>query len=105
MNNFTNRRWIFLDSSDLDQVDFDQLPLVNSGEGKPTSLRYCHDKSKFMIRYDIENVSGVISGRPDCYDSALNISGQAEWEHEPVLEYLATEEWTNTGMFPTGEMT
>ena len=35
---------------------------------------------------------------------ALNISGQAEWEHEPVLEYLATEEWSNTGMFPTGEM-
>jgi hypothetical protein len=55
-----------------------------------------------MLRYDTENVSGVISGRPDCYDSALNISGQAEWEHEPVLEYLATEEWTNTGMFPTG---
>ena len=97
---FENRRWIFLNSGDLDQVNFDQLPLASSGEEDPNSLRYCNDKSKFMLRYDTENISGSISGRPDCFDLALTISGKTEWEHGEVLEYLATPEWTNTGMFP-----
>ena len=98
---FHNRRWIFLNSGDLNQVDFDQLPLVDPRPEMPMSVRYCHDNSKFMLRYDIEDISGSISGRPDCYDLALTISGNVEWGHEEVLEYLATPEWTNTGMFPT----
>ena len=97
---FENRRWIFLNSGDLDQVNFDQLPLVNAAPYKPTSVRYSQDNSKFMLRYDTENISGSISGRPDCFDLALTISGKTEWEHGEVLEYLATSEWTNTGMFP-----
>ena len=99
---FEDRRWIFLSSGNLNQVDFSQLPLVSSEEGAPNSLRYCNDKSKFMLRYDTQNVSGVILGRPDCFGLALTINGKTEWEHKPVLEYLVTEEWTNTGMFPVG---
>jgi hypothetical protein len=55
---FHNRRWIFLNSGDLNQVDFDQLPLVNPNPEMPMSVRYCHDNSKFMLRYDIEDISG-----------------------------------------------
>ena len=28
------------------------------------------------------------------------ISGKVEWQREEAAEYLATPEWTNTGMFP-----
>ncbi len=100
-----NRRWIFLNSGDLNQVDFSQLPLVNPEPNRPCSVRYSNDSSKFILRYDIENVDGSISGRPSCFDSALTISGKVEWEREEVSEYLATEDWTQTGMFPTEEMT
>lgn len=95
-----NRRWIFLNAEDLDQVDFDQLPLVSSEPGGPCSVRYSNDKSKFILRYDIKEVEGSVSGRPDCFDSALTISGKLEWQREEAAEYLATPEWTNTGMFP-----
>ena len=54
-----------------------------------------------MLRYDIKNKSGTIIDRPSCYDLALTINGNVEWSHGEVLEYLATPEWTNTGMFPT----
>ncbi len=95
-----NRRWIFLNSDDLSKVDFSQLPLVNSEPNRPCSVRYSNDNSKFILRYDIEDVDGSISGRPDCFDSALTISGKVEWQREEAAEYLATPEWTNTGMFP-----
>ena len=42
---FHNRRWIFLNSGDLNQVDFDQLPLVDQHPNQPMSVRYCHDNS------------------------------------------------------------
>ena len=42
--------------------------------------------------------SGQIVGRPDCYNLAVEISGKTEWGHEDVLEYLATPDWTPTGM-------
>jgi len=42
--------------------------------------------------------SGAIVGRPDCYDLALEISGKTEWGHEDVLEYLATPDWSPTGI-------
>jgi len=42
--------------------------------------------------------SGYEAGRPDCYDLAVEISGKTEWGHEDVLEYLATSEWSSTGM-------
>lgn len=37
---------------------------------------------------------GDILGRPDCFDLALEINGKVEFNHEEVLEYLATEAWT-----------
>jgi len=37
-------------------------------------------------------------GRPDCYDLAVEISGKIEWGHEDVIEYLATPDWTPTGI-------
>jgi len=42
--------------------------------------------------------SGYEAGRPDCYDLALEISGKTEWGHEDVLEYLATPDWSPTGI-------
>ena len=42
--------------------------------------------------------SGYEAGRPDCYDLAVEISGKTEWGHEDVLEYLATPDWTPTGI-------
>ena len=56
---FHNRRWIFLNSGDLNQVDFDQLPLVNPNPEMPMSVRYCNDNSKFMLRYDIDIYLGL----------------------------------------------
>jgi hypothetical protein len=97
---FDNRRWIFLNSEDIDKVNFKQLPLVQSEPYKPTSVRYNNGNSMFMLRYDIQESSGVITGRPDCYDLALTINGKIEWYHEEVVEYLATSEWVNIEMFP-----
>jgi hypothetical protein len=97
-----NRRWIFLDSDDLSEVDFSQLPLVNSEPNRPCSVRYSNDNSKFILRYDIQGSGESITGRPDCFDLALTISGNVEWQREQVSGYLETPEWTNTGMFPTG---
>ena len=42
--------------------------------------------------------SGYEAGKPDCYDLAIEISGKTEWGHEDVLEYLATPDWTPTGI-------
>ena len=100
MNRFINRRWIFLDSNDLDKVNFEELPLVNQNENKPTSVRYSRDRNKFMIRYEVSEISGSVFGRPSCYDFALNIDGKIEWQHEDVLEYLKTDEWINNDKFP-----
>jgi hypothetical protein len=101
---FENRRWIFLNSGDIDKVNFNELPLVESSPNKPNSIRYCHDNSKFMLRYDIKDEDGIITGRPDCFNLALSIDGYTEWEHKEVLEYLSTQEWSNDHLYPTEEM-
>ena len=90
---FHNRRWIFLDSDNLSGVDFNQV-LETSAE----TLRYSMDSGMFFVKYNVTEVSGVEYGRPDCYDLAVEISGKTEWGHEDVLEYLATPDWTPTGI-------
>jgi len=100
---FENRRWIFLNSGDINNVNFDQLPLVDIHPNKPNSVRYCHDNSKFMLRYDIKIEGGIITGRPDCFDLALSINGHIEWRHSEVLKYLSTPEWSNDDLYPTEE--
>ena len=54
-----------------------------------------------MLRYDIKDEDGIITGRPDCFNLALSIDGYTEWEHKEVLEYLSTQEWSNDHLYPT----
>ena len=82
-----------MDSENLSGVDFNQV-LETSAE----TLRYSVDSGMFFVKYNIAEVSGVEYGRPDCYDLAVEISGKTEWGHEDVLEYLATPDWTPTGI-------
>ena len=86
---FENRRWIFLNSGDIDKVNFNELPLVESSPNKPNSIRYCHDNSKFMLRYDIKDEDGIIT-EEHFLDNKL-IDDLREIEVEGIRRLVFTE--------------
>lgn len=118
---FENRRWIFLNTADISAVNFnqviqnDQSTVRKSLDGSKFFVKYETSVYKSLsgdsIQYEgdelteINSVSSVegeypyndgdIMGRPDCFDLALEIDGKIEFNHEEVLDYLATAEWSN----------
>ena len=84
---FENRKWIFLPTSAVTDVNFDQVMENSSG-----TLRYSLDKSTFFLKYE--------GARPDCYDQAIDISGSKELNHTQVLEYLSGPDWVDPNLAP-----
>jgi dynactin complex subunit len=104
MNNFPNRRWLIIPTTDIDKINFDEVLQIS-----PETLRLSKDQSKTFIKYDIytveediihnttnpetgdpiiNTVSAGTYGRPSIYEE-----GMKEYLHEEILEVLSTEEW------------
>ena len=122
MNRYENRKWIFLNSGDMSEVNFGQVLQTNAD-----TCRYSLDGTKAFIKYETttypidinaENVdsegntynfehdsdhnvissglafaSGEVVGKPDILDKALTISGKEEFTHSETLEILQGEDW------------
>ena len=123
MSRYENRKWIFLGSGDMPEVDFSQVLQTS-----PPCCRYSLDGTKAFVKYELttypidinaENVdsegitynfehdgdhniigsgiafaSGEVVGRPDIFNKALTISGKEEFTHQETLEILQGEDWT-----------
>lgn len=92
---FENRKWIFLPTSAVTDVNFDQVMENSSG-----TLRYSLDESTFFVKYETTTSGESVLGRPDCYDQAINISGSKELNHAQVLEYLSGPDWNDPNLAP-----
>ena len=79
MGNFSNRRWVFLNTSETGSLDFSQVLETNSG-----SLRLNNSGSRTFIKYEGSMPSSV---------SGLS-SKSAEYSHSAILNVLTGSEWT-----------
>jgi len=105
MSRFPNRRWLVIPASEVENIDFNQVL-----ESSPDSLRYSVDQSETFVKYEVkvveqtythtffdpitqqevtETVQAGVYGRPDIYSEEFT-----EYDHEGILELLATEAWT-----------
>lgn len=105
MSDFPNRRWLVIPTTEVNNVDFNQVL-----ESSPETLRYSIDGTKTFIKYEVniveedviniivnpetlEETTSVIPagiyGRPSIYNGVY-----PEYNHQQILELLATEEWT-----------
>jgi hypothetical protein len=71
-----NRKYIILDSSEVGNVDFDEVIQVSAD-----TLRYSVDGSKFLLKYE--------------GDTPSFLEGKTEYTHSEILVILATDEWTD----------
>ena len=71
-----NRKYIILDSSEVGNVDFDEVIQVSAD-----TLRYSVDGSKFLLKYE--------------GDTPSFLEGKTEYTHSEILAILATDEWTS----------
>lgn len=106
MSAFPNRRWLVVPTSLTESIDFAQV-LESSAE----ALRLSVDGTKTFIKYEINIVpedytvvvpnletdtesSYIVTagtyGRPTFYSEEYT-----EYNHEQILELLATPEWTH----------
>ena len=106
MDQFSNRRWLVIPTSEVPNVNFSQV--LDAG---PDSLRYSIDETQTFVKYEvqvlyepetytwIDQETGQVEtttipagtyGRPDIYNGVY-----PEYEHEPMLELLSGPEWTN----------
>ena len=44
--------------------------------------------------------SGQVTGQPDCFSLALEVSGRYEFEHQEMLDLLSGPDWSQTGIYP-----
>lgn len=77
-----NRKYIILDSSEVGNVDFDEVIQVSAD-----TLRYSVDGSKFLLKYEGNTPSFL--------------EGKTQYTHSEILTILATDEWTDPN--PPGE--
>lgn len=77
---FENRRYVIINSSDVNLVDFNQVM-----ETAPETCRYSVDGSKTFIKYEGSMPSSVFSLSEK----------SAEYNHSEILSILSTEEWTS----------
>lgn len=81
MSNFSNRRYLILDSSEIYKIDFDQI-LEDSAQ----SLSYSLDLSKSIIKWDLPNwpdfIQNITSAEgPYTYDQITNIVAGPGWSY------------------------
>jgi hypothetical protein len=105
MSRFPNRRWLVIPTTEVENVDFNQVL-----ESSADSLRYSVDGSKTFVKYEVtvveadytetwtdpetgEEVTNTVLagtyGRPSIYNGTY-----PEYNHEDILTLLATEAWT-----------
>ena len=105
MSRFPNRRWLVIPADQVANVDFNQVL-----ESSADSLRYSVDGTQTFVKYEVnvveetytqtflnlENneeesytVEAGVYGRPSIYNGTY-----PEYNHQEVLELLATEAWT-----------
>jgi len=105
MSRFPNRRWLIIPATEVENVDFNQV--LESGAD---ALRFSIDGTQTFVKYEVnvveetytqtftnpetgEEESSVIEagtyGRPAIYNGTY-----PEYNHQEILELLATEAWT-----------
>ena len=105
MSRFPNRRWLVIPTTEVENVDFNQV-LETSAD----SLRYSIDGSETFVKYEVTvveetytqtftdpetneevttTVEAGVYGRPSIYSESFT-----EYSHEDILTLLATEAWT-----------
>jgi hypothetical protein len=105
MDTFENRRWLVLPAELTGSINFNQVL-----EASLSTLRYSVDQTETFVKYDVTVVTasytqsytdantGItgsyvveagVYGRPDIYSPEY-----PEYTHQPMLELLATPEWT-----------
>ena len=123
MDRYENRRWLFLNSGDMSEVNFGQVLQTNADtcryslDGEKAFIKYEtttypidinaenvdsegntynfeHDSDHNVISSGIAFASGEVVGRPDIFNKALTISGKEEFTHQETLEILQGEDWT-----------
>jgi hypothetical protein len=77
MSRFPNRRWLVIPASEVSNVDFNQVL-----ESSADTLRYSVEEESYTVE------AGVY-GRPSIYNEVY-----PEYNHQEILELLATEAWT-----------
>lgn len=106
MSRFPNRRWLVIPSTEVENVDFNQVL-----ESSADSLRYSVDESQTFVKYEVTvveetytethtdpetneevttTVQAGVYGRPSIYSDSYT-----EYNHADILELLATEAWTS----------
>jgi hypothetical protein len=105
MSRFPNRRWLVIPADQVANVDFNQVL-----ESSADSLRYSVDGTQTFVKYEVNvveetytqtflnpetneeesyTVEAGVYGRPSIYNGTY-----PEYNHQEVLELLATEAWT-----------
>ena len=105
MSRFPNRRWLVIPADQVANVDFNQVL-----ESSADSLRYSVDGTQTFVKYEVNVVEETytqtflnsetneeesytvevgVYGRPSTYNGTY-----PEYNHQEVLELLATEAWT-----------
>jgi len=105
MSRFPNRRWLVIPADQVANVDFNQVL-----ESSADSLRYSIDGTQTFVKYEVNvveetytqtflnletneeesyTVEAGVYGRPSIYNGTY-----PEYNHQEVLELLATEAWT-----------
>lgn len=106
MSRFPNRRWLVIPSTEVENVDFNQVL-----ESSADSLRYSVDESQTFVKYEVTvveetytethtdpetneevttTVQAGVYGRPSIYSDSYT-----EYNHADILELLLTEAWTS----------
>lgn len=106
MDQFLNRRWLVIPTSEVPNVNFSQV--LDAG---PDSLRYSLDGTQTFVKYDVQvlyepvtytwinpetgqeestTIPAGVYGRPDIYNGVY-----PEYMHQPMLDLLAGPEWTD----------
>lgn len=104
MSKFPNRRWLIIPSTEVANIDFNQVL-----ESSADSLRYSIDQSKTFVKYEVNiieethtqkipnpetmgeetiTIQAGIYGRPSIYNGIY-----PEYSYEEILVLLTTEEW------------
>ena len=102
---FPNRRWLVIPTNVTNSIDFSQVL-----ETTPTTLRLSVDQEKTFVKYNIIVVTSSytasyvnMEGQTEYYTVEAGIYGRPssiyspiypEYEYQPMLDLLATPEWT-----------
>ena len=105
MSTFENRRWLVIPTTLTGSVDFTQVL-----ESSADSLRVSLDGTKTFIKYEINIVTedytvtamNAETGEESSYTVTAGVYGRPaiyseeypEYNHQEILELLATPEWT-----------